>query len=264
MKIKVFCLIIFYMSVTCVSSVAQAYLTVKDYQLLKMDIASTKPFESFSKISTSCSNDYLLKELTKASMTAGLLWGCHALGIHTSHYGYSKYGELTSSLAYSVKLGAKIALGIRFHYIFQHVDHYESQHSVTFDFSMYAQVSRKLSFAIELYNPARLKYGLTGNTVIPMRFTVATLYEYGEKLLFSVKIIKELPGMFDVSAMCCYHPRDVVYLSAVLSLHYVECGVMIRCRQLYFSAQIKCNYNLGFVPEAGILYQLPRKLKVGN
>ena len=161
------------MSVTCVSSVAQAYLTVKDYQLLKMDIASTKPFESFSKISTSCSNDYLLKELTKASMTAGLLWGRHALGIHTSHYGYSKYGELTSSLAYSVKLGAKIALGIRFHYIFQHVDHYESQHSVTFDFSMYAHVSRKLSFAIELYNPARLKYGLTGNTVIPMRFTVA-------------------------------------------------------------------------------------------
>jgi len=37
------------MSVTCVSSVAQAYLTVKDYQLLKMDIASTKPFESFFK-----------------------------------------------------------------------------------------------------------------------------------------------------------------------------------------------------------------------
>lgn len=264
MKIKAFCLIIFYMSVICASSVAQAYLTVKDYQLLKMEMASTKPFESFSRISTFCSNDYLLKELTRTSVTAGFLWGRHAFGIHTSHYGYSKYGEMNTSLAYSVRLGTKIALGMQFHYIFQHVDHYEPQHSVTFDLSMYAQASRKLSFAIEIYNPARLKYGLKGNTVIPMRFTVATLYEYGENLLFSVKIFKELPGMFDVSAMCCYHPKDLFYLSLALSLHHVECGVMIRCRHLYFSTQIKFNYNLGFIPEVGILYQLPRKLKIEN
>ncbi len=186
-----------------------------------------------------------------------ILYHRHAFALRLSHYGYAKYGELTTSVAYALKLGTKVSIGLQFHYIFQHVDHYESQHSVTFDFSLYAQASRKLSFVLELYNPARLKYGVTGNTIIPMRFTVVTLYEFDEKLLFSVKIFKELPGMFDVAAQCCYSPKDFFYLSLALSLHRVQCGVMLRLRHLYFTTDVTYNYNLGFAPEVGIIYQLP-------
>ena len=257
MRIKVFVLIIFCMPIFCMLSKAQNYEKAKDYLLSKLAVTSTMPFQSFSWFNASCGNDYWLKELTRTRLETVMLYHRHAFALRMSHYGYVKYGELTTSVAYSLKLGTKVAVGLQFHYIFQHVDHYESLHSLTFDFSLYAQASRKLSFAFELYNPARLKYGLTGNTIIPMRFTVATLYEFEEKLLFSVIIFKELPGIFDVCARSCYCPKDYVYLSLALSLHYAECGVMLRCRRLNFTTDVKYNYTLGFAPEVGIIYQLP-------
>ena len=257
MRTKVFVLIIFCMPIFCMLSKAQNYGTAKDYLLSKLAVTSTMPFQSFSWLNASCGNDYLLKELTRTRLETVILYHRHAFAIRMSHYGYAKYGELTTSVAYALKLGTKVAVGLQFHYIFQHVNHYESLHSVTFDFSLYAQASRKLSFFFELYNPARLKYGVTGKTVIPMRFTVATLYEFNEKLLFSVKIFKELPGIFDVDAQCCYSPKDFFYLSLDLSLHHVQCGVMLRFRHLYFTTDVKYNYNLGFAPEVGMIYQLP-------
>lgn len=257
MKTKIYCLLIFWLSVLYYNSLAQSYITVFDCQLLKSRFFSSMPFYSNSWIRMSCGNDYMLKELTHAQLETMVLLNRHALGIHLSHNGYSRYGELEAKVSYAMKFGNKVAVGVSFDYIYQHVACYESQHSVTFAVSLFSKISRKIAIGFEVYNPARLKYGLTGKTVIPMCFTLSSMYQFDDKLIMSVKFFKQLPGLFDVSVGTCYHPTNIFYLSMAVSLQNAEFGVAVRYRHLYFSADAKYNYNLGFAPEVGVLYQLP-------
>lgn len=247
-------LIVFYIPVS-----AQSWLGVVDYQRVKCEMAAARPFLSQAWVDGTCGNDYLLKELMRARLDVMIRYDRHAFILQMSHDGYSRYGELTTTVGYAVKLGGKVAVGMRYYYLYQHVDNYEAQHSVTFDVSLYAQLSRKLCFGFEVYNPARLRYSIRGPDIIPMRFMVLCHYLYNEKLTFSVLVLKYLPGRFDVSAICYYQPLNCFYLSFACSLYDMNFGVMIRCRRFYFTVDARYNYHLGFSPEVGVGMQLKVK-----
>ena len=231
---------------------AQKRLGMEDYQWLKSEMAATKPFLSQDWIEGVCGNDYLLKELMRARLNVVMRYDRHAFMLQLSHNGYSRYGELTTSVGYAVKFGRKVAVGMRYYYIYQHVDQYEAQHSITFDVSMYAQLSKKICFGFEVYNPARLKYSIRGPDIIPMRFTLLAHYLYSEKLSFAVQFLKYLPGRFDVSVTCYYQPLHYFYLSLACSLFDMNCGVMLFYRRFYFTVDARYNYHLGFSPEVGV------------
>ena len=256
MRAKVYALVMFWMSVFCMTSMAQNQLMVKDCQLIKCDMAATKPFVAHTWVEGICGNDYMLKELMRVRFDAVLRFSRHAFIVQLSHDGYSRYGELTTMVGYAVKFGEKVAVGLRYYYLYHHVDQYEVQHSITFDVSLYAQLSRKLCFGFEIYNPARLKYSIRGPDVIPMRFKLLAHYSYSEKLSFTVQILKCLPGRFDVSAACYYRPLHYFYLSFACSLYDADVGLMLRFRQFYFTVDARYNYRLGFAPEVGVMVQL--------
>lgn len=255
-RLSVFYMMMYWLIVFYVPLSAQERLGMEDYLRLKSEMVATKPFLSQTWVAGACGNDYLLKELMRARLDAVMRYDRHAFMFQLSHNGYSRYGELTTSVGYAVKFGGKVAVGMRYYYIYQHVDQYESQHSITFDVSMYAQLSKKMCFGFEVYNPARLKYSIRGPDIIPMRFTVLAHYLYSEKLSFAVQFLKYLPGRFDVSVACYYQMLHFFYLSFACSLYDVDCGVMLRYRRFYFTVDARYNYHLGFSPEVGVLVQL--------
>lgn len=256
MKFCVCCFAIFLMIMTYESLFAQSDLEAVNYHLVKCEIVAARPFLSHTWIAGVCGNDYLLKELMRARLDAVIRYDRHAFILQLSHDGYSRYGELTTSVGYAVKFGGKVAVGMRYYYLYQHVEQYEAQHSITFDLSLYAQLGRKWCLGFEVYNPARLRYSIRGPDIIPMRFTVLVHYLFSEKLAFSVQVLKHLPGRFDVSAACYYHPLHCFYLSFACSLYDMNCGVMIRYRRFYFMVDARYNYRLGFAPEVGVGMQL--------
>lgn len=233
---------------------AQIGLGVEDYQRLKAETAATSPFLSHAWAAGACGNDYLLKELMRALCDVVIRYDRHAFILQLSHNGYSRYGELTTSVGYAVKFGGRMAVGMRYYYLYQHVERYEAQHSVTFDASLYAQLSRKLCFGFEVYNPARLKYSIRGPDLIPMRFRMITHYRYSEKLSFTVQLFKQLPGKFDVQFGAFYRPVDFFFLNFELSLYDAVVGVMLRCHRFYFTVDTRYNYRLGFAMEVGVGY----------
>lgn len=259
MRFCAFCIAVFFMIMTYKSLSAQTGLGVADYQRVKCGMAALGPFLSHSWVAGTCGNDYLLKELMRARLDAEIRYDRHAFILQLSHDGYSRYGELTTTLGYAVKFGGKVAVGMRYYYLYQHVDQYDSQHSVTFDLSLCAQLSRKLCFGFEVYNPARLRYSIRGPDVIPMRFMVLVHYLYSEKLAFSVQVLKYLPGRFDASATCWYQPLHCFFLSFACSLYDMNFGIMVRCHRFYFIMDARYNYHLGFAPEVGVGMQLKVK-----
>lgn len=240
---------------------SQTLFHLSDYQMIRNSIVAQKSFFLSSNLYTSCGNDFLLKELMNVQLTGQLVVRDNVLCMQMSHNGYSKYGNLTTSIAYARQFGKKVAVGLRFYYLYQHVEQYEPTHSVTFDISLFAFVTKKLSFGFEVYNPARLKYGFRGTNLIPMKFTVQAQYKYSDKLLFMIDLYKRLPGEFDVSLGAYYHPLNYFYLAFDVSLMYADIGVMLRCGHFYFTIDLKYNYRLGFSPEVGLVYQFQRLKK---
>ena len=250
------CFIMIWILVLCLPLKAQQWLSVADYQRLKSEMVATRPFLSQAWLTGTCGNDYLLKELMRVRFDVVMRYDRHSFILQLSHNGYSHYGELTATLGYSVKFGGKVAVGMRYYYLYQHIEKYEAQHSITFDVSLYAQLSRKLFFGFEVYNPARLRYSIRGPDIIPMRFTLLTHYVYNEKLSFSLQLLKYLPGKFDVSVGCYFRPRNYFYLSFACSLYDLVFGLMIRYQRFYFTVNARYNYRLGFAPEVGVGVQL--------
>ena len=238
---------------------AQSPLSVADYRILPMEMVAVKPFQQMAWVKLACRNDYFLKELMNAEAEGVMLFGDrHAMVCRLTHDGYARYGVLNASLGYALKLGGKFACGLQYHYMYHHVTQSEALHSICFDLSLCAQLSRKIFFAVEAYNPACLKYGVKGKEVIPLRFTVLMNYAYSEKLLFSVQLFKQLPGKFDVCLGVFYRPKDFFYLDFSLSLYDADVGVMLRCRSVYFTVDMRYNYNLGCSPQVGLLLPIPR------
>lgn len=237
---------------------SQSVFYLSDYQILRRSILAQKSFSSYSSIYTSCGNDYLLKELMNVQLAGHWVVKENVLSLQVMHYGYAKYGDLTSSIAYARQFGKRVSIGLRFHYLYQHIEQYESIHSVTFDISMFAIVTKKLSFGFEVYNPARLKYGIRGPSLIPMKFSLQAQYKYSDKLLFLLDLYKRLPGEFDILLGVYYCPLNYFYLAFDVSLLNAGIGVMLRCSHFYFTINLKYNYQLGFSPEVGIAYQFHR------
>lgn len=262
-RINLFRLAILWLIVTCIPLSAQTWLGLEEYQRLKCEMVATRPFLSHVWVATACGNDYMLKELMRERLDVVMLYDRHAFVLHLSHNGYLRYGELTMSVGYAVKFGGKVALGMRYYYLYQHVECYEARHSITFDVSLYAKLSKKLSFGLEVYNPARLRYSIRGPDIIPMRFTVLAHYGYSEKLSFAVQVLKYLPGQFDVSAGCYYMPLRYLYLSFAASLYDVDCNLMFRCKRFYFTVSSRYNYSLGLAMEVGVGVCFGKKL-AGN
>lgn len=256
MKWNLTCWFIVLLSFFRLSLSAQNDNSLSEYQLLKMDMAAANTFHSGILFGMSCGNDYMLKELMHAHADGLLIYDRHAFMLQLSHNGYSRYGDLFAAFSYGVKFAGKFAAGLRFYYIYQHVAHYESRHSLCFDLSLYAKPTPKLSFGIEVYNPARLKYGITGKTLIPMRFTVMAVYKFSKKLLLSMKILKFLPGLFDLSLSCYYQAVNFVNALLSLSLHEADFGLMFIYRRFLFTIDMKYNYSLGFAPEVGFWVKL--------
>lgn len=259
MKTGCSCMLSLVMLLVSGVSWAQSSFSVMDYQMLQKPMVATKPFQQTAWVKWACQNDYFLKELTTAELEGTILFGKrHALTCHLTHDGYSRYGVLNVSLGYALKMGGKFACGIQYHYMYHHVMNAGGMHSICFDISLCAQLGRKFFAAVEVYNPACLKYGIKGKDVIPLRFTIMMNYTYSEKLLFTVRLFKQLPGKFDVELGVFYRPKDFFYVSFALSLYEAGVGVMFRCRSVYFTTKISYNYNLGCSPQVGVILKINR------
>ena len=107
-------LIVFYIPLS-----AQSWLGVADYQRVKCELAAASPFLSHTWVAGTCGNDYLLKELMRARLDAVMRYDRHAFILQLSHDGYSRYGELTTSVGYAVKFAGKVVVGMRYYYLYR-------------------------------------------------------------------------------------------------------------------------------------------------
>lgn len=227
---------------------------ILDYHVpLSSSSLSAATFLSHSLVVASFKNQFLLPELMEKSFSLQYHYRENLFSAGVYHDGYSKYGEMVLSGGYARSFARKFAFGMQFYYLMSHAFQYPLQHSFTFDLSFQALINERLGFGVMVYNPAMLKYGVTGEQVIPMLIRLNGFFKMSDKLIFSGTIEKSLPGNFDASFAIGYLIRNL-FLSGEVSLTHLSFRTQLRWRSFAFEIESQYHYRLGFSPALFLYY----------
>ena len=233
----------------------EAQNSIADYYLFH---SRNKNFSALSRIpygavSLFSQNQFLLKELCTATISGTYPVKGHCVALAVSHFGYSKYGVLTVSSGYARTFAKRVSFGLQMHYLLHHAETYQKKSSFTFDLSLYGQISQKVGLGVSAYNPANLKYGITGKEKIPMLYILMLDYKLNDKVLLAVAASKQLPGFFDVAGTVCF--KDKFYGCMMdFSLKKVEMRFSFWWKKVQFDVGGSFDYRMGFSPCVGVRF----------
>ena len=199
-------------------------------------------------------NDFGTKEMMFAE-TDGLLMRCkNGVLLSVSHYGYTNYGNFSLGVGYGRNFGDRFAMTARVFYLMAHARGYPLRHSLCADFSIAYKVSEKLLVDAAVYNPFMLRYGVVGQEIIPMRFSVGCAYVPARRLLVSLRMSKDLPGAWEVGCRVIVQPVPPLLFAADCTNSHIGLYVGWLCGRFLFSVQAAWYYRVSVSPQLGIGY----------
>ena len=217
-----------------------------------------------SKIAVGFRNDFLLQDLMYKSVSGqiGITGNCLTFSI--MHYGYAQYGEYKIAVGYSRVFGKKFSIGMTFHYIGNHARNYGVEHSITFDISAHCNITQKIGFGVRAFNPAHLKYGITGENAprLPMIFNLDFHYKISRKILLYIFAEKEIGGALRIGIGGIYSPHRLFRMSlhAAFPVPEAELQTIFHWSHIEFGAGVIWKLNLGISPCLTLNFPL-KKLK---
>jgi len=206
-------------------------------------------------------NDFCTKEMMMAEAAGQFVLQKNVLLASVNHYGYSGYGDLKLSFGYGRNFGDRFAMTARVFYLMAHARGYPTRHSLSVDFAFAYRTSPKLLFDAAIYNPFMLRYGVVGQEVIPMKFSVGCAYKPVRKFLLSLTMSKVLPGSWEVDFRFMTQPMDPLLLEAGCSNHRLGLYIGWKHKHLLLSVSAGWYYRISVSPEIGCFYFFDKVLE---
>lgn len=199
-------------------------------------------------------NDFGTKELMNAAFFGTLSLQKNHLFSFINHYGYANYGNFQVSVGYGRNFGGHFAMSGHLLYIMEHARGYPARHSLCADFNFVGRISPKLFLFTTVHNPFLMRYGIVSQNIIPLKFTIGSLYIPMRKLLFSLMTAKTLPGAWEINCRFLTQPLPPLLLAADCSNHFLSIWIALNYKNFLFSIKAAWHYRISVSPEVGGFY----------
>ena len=221
---------------------------------LSQDNGAAGCYLSHSALTAYFDNRFLVKEMMTKGLGAVFRKGQNGFLMDCQHFGYSRYGELSARVGYCCRFGQHIAFGLRFQYLMMHSSENQCVHSISFDLSAYATIGKNIGLGFAVMNPARLKVGITGKNVLPIRLQFDINYKIGKQILLFARVEKELKSAFCIEAGAAYHLK-VLYITVAAGFPKPKFSVnmQIACGRWLLGVSSQYLLKAGFVPMASVV-----------
>ncbi|MCQ2285729.1 MAG: hypothetical protein MJZ76_02510 [Bacteroidales bacterium] len=210
-------------------------------------------------------NNGLLKEMMGKRLMGYVGHKDNIFLMDVSHWGYSKFGELETSIGYTRLFAHKFAIGIRFYYLMNYAFQYESQHSLSFDISFYYQICQHLGIGGRVFNPAHLRYGLAreSSPYLPMIFNFDLHYSIGKKILFFTFVDKTLGESLSIGAGIAWIPLSHLIVQGCFSFPNATFGLKtVLCwKHLELGIEMSYGFHLGVSPALSLFIPIKTRQK---
>jgi len=214
-------------------------------------------FLSKSYLRCSANNRFLLKELMTKEISAVAIYHQNAFQLTVEHFGFREYGELQIGMGYGRLFGKKFAIGMQFQYLFNHANRHPSIHSITFDISASYKINNRICMGFSIYNPARLKRGISGkeNPYLPLIFRIDFYYEMNKKLFLYSNIEKELFTYFRICCGSSYSIGKNISLLVGFCLPNPELygGIRLMWKYIHLDICSAFDFKIGFSPSLSLI-----------
>ncbi len=219
-------------------------LSVEQIHLLEAAVTNpgVVPFLKTSSIQIQFQNQYLLKELTYKGVNGCFKWKENYFPIGISHFGYSQFGILDFRLGYSRLWGGKIACNLNFIYLFNHIAENPNRNGITFEVSGWGKINSKWGMGFKIFNPAKLNYLESEESLIPIQFWVMGSYKINESLLLFGHFVKYAPGNSNFQLSFLMQKKETT-IEAQFSLQSIGISYIFSL----YNFTIRCHGNYHFL-----------------
>lgn len=168
-------------------------------------------------------------------------------GLQLDYAGFKNFHEQTVGLCYARSLGPKIAVGIQFNYYGYGIPVYGTSSALTAEAGMVVQLSNKISWGMELYNPVGGKMGKGGTEKLAAVYRSGLGYDASENFFVSTELVKEEDMPVDVVAGFQYH---------FASKFFVRGGILTGTGTAYAGVgagwgNLRVDLSAGYHPQLG-------------
>ncbi|MGM0497315.1 MAG: hypothetical protein ACQESJ_05310 [Bacteroidota bacterium] len=193
----------------------------------------------------------VIKQLSHQAVGFALPTGNGTIGGSCSYFGFSKYHEVKSGLAYSMLLDENLAAGVQLDYFYTHIDgFYGNVHSVAAEIGIIYRPLENFYVGTHVFNP--FQTAQLGNVEhMPVIFRFGTGYHVQEELLLTVESEMDLDKKTRFKAGMEYEIIDAFYIRTGISSNPVtnSFGVGYIWNELGLDVSFSRHIVLGYSPQ---------------
>lgn len=182
--------------------------------------------------------------------------GCFAASANS--FGNTLYTERQFGLAYAMKLGDGLRVGVQLDYLNLRLgEGYGSTSAITAEVGVQGRLSDHLWIGAHLYNPNRAGLGGPYDEKAPTEIRVGLGYQFSDRVLATGEVEKDIDRPERYHAGIEYHPGDVLFLRTGVSSGPVQAhfGVGLRISQLDLDLAVAARSELGITPMVNLNYR---------
>lgn len=156
---------------------------------------------------------FLSEELSHQGLAFTLPLGRGTLAVSGSSMGYSLYREGKYGLAYAMRFGDGLRVGVQMDYLtVRFGEEYGSRGMVTAEVGVQARITDELWIGAHLYNPTRAELGGPYQEETPAILRAGLGYTFSPRLAMTGEVVKDVdrPERFQVGLE--YQPHSVLFL----------------------------------------------------
>lgn len=249
--------------------IASSYTSIGAYSIHQTDIFSVATnAASLAQLSAAAIGVYseqrfMLKVFTQTNMVAALKSDAGNIALGVDHFGDRYYQETTFGGYYARSLGAKVDVGIGFHYNRMRIPGYLRLGSLSADLGL------MMHFTEKLHGGFSVNY-VAGNPLhrAPIKKMIPVIrsglgYEVSEVFFLSVEVIKIEGSPASVLTGFQYRPVAVLQLRGGINAisHQPFLGVGVRLGQICLDVTAAYHLQLGFSPGCMLRYDFKKSVQ---
>jgi len=206
-------------------------------------------------------NRFLIKELIFNVGSFALPVKNGGVGIAISHLRLGQYTNTFAGIAFGRKFGEDFSAGVRFDsYHVSFGNENEQGTAISFDAGIQWMLSDQVSFACNVFNPARLSLFEGTDASIPSIVKAGLSYRPLPELSLMTEACKELTSPLEINYGMEYALDEKIFIRAGLGLNTPRYSFGFGYALNGFSIDIAASWHqlLGFTPQASLAYTFSR------
>ncbi|MFO7880075.1 MAG: hypothetical protein ACQES0_05695 [Bacteroidota bacterium] len=204
-------------------------------------------------------NQFMVNELSRASLAFVKPFSNSAVGVSFSRFGYSLYSENRLSVAYSMQLAEWLSMGVQLNYFnTMQAEAYGNTNLLTFDIGLLATPGEDFMFGAHVFNPANIAFSGEQNRELPVAMRLGVGYWFSEDMLASVEAETDMADYTMVKVGFEHRLLDNFFLRTGINAKPLKASFGVGWKWKNLSIDLAYSYHniLGSSPHLGVSYAL--------